>query len=390
MAITLRRLPVRARQACRGAHPTGIATGVLALILAACAAPGQPTSGAPPALYVANSRDGTISRLDGVTGRPLGPALPAGAAPWQIAPGPDGSLLVASGLLPRTGELTLVARSWRGWTTRVVPLGATPRDAALAGDGGRYAVVAYHVPDDGLAAPPGHCRLALVDALAGRVERTHALCVGREWLAALAFENGSATPVAFLGVRDAARDIVAGRSIGRDRIVAVDAAGGTLLAALALAGPPSSLTLAPAPGKVGARLYCVESLSGAEYEPGMPFRGRLLGLNPETLEVETVRPLGFKPARLAVAPDGDRAYALHEHAVMRLDLAGGGDALLTNLPEPGAGLAVTHDRVYVSDFYGGQLWALDRHPEGRVTAIPVGRHPTAIMLGPFGAPGRAR
>ena len=45
-------------------------------------------------LYVANGRDGTVTRLDAGSGRVLGPPLPAGPAPAQVVAGPGGALLV--------------------------------------------------------------------------------------------------------------------------------------------------------------------------------------------------------------------------------------------------------------------------------------------------------
>ena len=110
-------------------------------------------------------------------------------------------------------------------------------------------------------------------------------------------------------------------------------------------------------------------------------------MNPDTVVVESVRSLGAVPVRLAVAPDGDQAYALYDQDVLRLDLVGqgGADARLALLPEPGQGLAVTRDRVYVSLFFGNAVGALERRTEGQARGwrtVPVGRHPTAVVLGP--------
>jgi hypothetical protein len=336
-------------------------------------------------LYVANSRDGTVTRLDAASGRAYGSGLPAGPAPWQLATGPAGRLVALSGLSGRRGEVTHVAPGPAGWSTTAVRLGEHAQDALLAGDGGRYAAVAYHVPDDGQTASTGHCRVALIDVLAGRVERTTAPCAEGEWLSGVALANGEAGagPTAYVGLWDApTRSATA--SPRRGRIVALDAASGRLRAAFPLAGAPSGLTVGPAPGGVGARLYAVESSAGPEREPGYTSSGRLLGLNPDTLVVESVRPLGVVPVRLAVAPDGYQAYALHDQDVLRLDLVGQADARLVMLPEPGQGLAVTRDRVYVSLFFENALWVLDRHKEGQARSwrmVPVGRHPTAVVLG---------
>jgi hypothetical protein len=127
-------------------------------------------------------------------------------------------------------------------------------------------------------------------------------------------------------------------------------------------------------------LYAVEALSGPEDEPPSAYRGRLLGLDPTTLEVQSEWPLTFAPDRFAVAPDGDHAYALHDGAVVHLDLATGVQARLALLPERGLGLAVTAERVYVSNPYGSEVWAVDRRGGRRVKTIPVGRHPTELVL----------
>ena len=89
----------------------------------------------------------------------------------------------------------------------------------------------------------------------------------------------------------------------------------------------------------------------------------MLGLHPTTLEVESERRLDFVPARLVVAPDGDVAYALHDHRLTRLGLAGGPDRSVA-LPERGLALAVGRDRVYVSSASSGEVWAF-RRPDGR-------------------------
>jgi hypothetical protein len=53
---------------------------LIALLPVACAPPVRGPSGSAPALYVANGLDGTVTRLDTVRGRALGPPLPAGPA----------------------------------------------------------------------------------------------------------------------------------------------------------------------------------------------------------------------------------------------------------------------------------------------------------------------
>ena len=147
---------------------------------------------------------------------------------------------------------------------------------------------------------------------------------------------------------------------------------GAPIALLPLAGVPVLLAAGPAPGRLGRRLYAVERLSGPEDEPPATAGARLLGLHPTTLEVESERRLGFVPTRLVVAPDGDAAYALHDHRLTRLGLDGGPDWSVA-LPERGLALAVTRDRVYVSSAYGPELWAVRRRDGRLVATIRVGQ-----------------
>ena len=77
-------------------RPAAALAPALAAVLAACAPPSDRAAGARSVLHVASSVDGTVAQLDAGTGRPLGPPLPAGPLPWQLARGPDGSLLALS------------------------------------------------------------------------------------------------------------------------------------------------------------------------------------------------------------------------------------------------------------------------------------------------------
>jgi len=92
-------LPVRTTRPLRRRALGGRLARMAALLAApgpaACAGPGAPArTGSAGLLYVANGGDGTVSRLDPQSGRPVGPPLPAGPAPAQLAPGPGGTLLV--------------------------------------------------------------------------------------------------------------------------------------------------------------------------------------------------------------------------------------------------------------------------------------------------------
>jgi DNA-binding beta-propeller fold protein YncE len=363
------------------------ATALLAAVLAACAAPQQPVAGVPDALYVANGHDGTVSQLDSATGRPLGPPLPAGPSPWRIAPGADGSLLALSIAQPHGGHVTHVRRSGRGWEARQVAVEYLTRDAFVAGDGGRYVAIAYRASGAGAASSPANCRLALLDTVAGTVTRTYPVCAAHESLAGLAFENGPAGPVAYLGVHGWASPEAGGPgggpSGGPGRVIAIDAGSGAVQAVLFVAGAPTHLTLAPAPGRTTTRLYCLVTVEDQTHDPPIAYHARLLGLNPASLDVESERPLGFWPRRLVVAPDGDHVYALLERSVVRLALADPSGAGTLAVPLPGIGfdLAVTRDRLYVSNAFGSELWAFDRRRNWPARPVPVGHHPMGMAFG---------
>ena len=341
-------------------------------------------------LYVANSRDGTLTPLAAASGQPAGPPLPGGPAPAQITAGPAGHLLVAAAAPGADGPLTHVAADGPARRARPLPLGEPAEDAYLAGAGGPAAVVAYHRPRPpaGAAAAP-RCRLALVDARAGAVARTHTICGARERVTGLAFAEGPAGPVAYVGLQASAPDAGAGAGPpggpggsagGEHRVVALDAVRGVPLAVRPTAGVPSLLVLAPAGERDGTRLYAVETLAGPEDDPPRPARGRLLLLDPATLEVERQWPHDYRPAGLAVAPDGGRAYLLLEATVRTLDLATGADRLLARLPERALGLAVTRDRVYAVGPDGPGVWALRRRDGRLLATLPVGRGPVALAL----------
>jgi hypothetical protein len=352
-----------------------------------CTAPGGGASGAPPSLYVLNGQDATITRLDGGTGRPMGSLAPAGLHPIGIAPGPNGSVVVLSGVPGQAPGLTYVAPGGNtgGWTQRHLSLEGAARGAMLAGDGVRYAAVVYDQPGAGATEATGtRCRLALVDVAAWRVERIHTVCGAREVINGLALEHGAAGPIAYVaswGWHDGDGPGPAWSGRG-GRIVALEARSGAVLASVHLPGSPAPLTLGPAPDGLGQRLYCVEATPGPESEYVATGGWRLLGLNPATLDVERQLQVAYLPRRLAVAPDGNHLYTLDAGGttVLHHDLSTGRQRTLARLRGEGASLAVTATDVYVPNLYGSEVWALDRRT-GHTRATPVGRRPTAIVAG---------
>jgi DNA-binding beta-propeller fold protein YncE len=360
--------------------------------LAGCGAPdaGRAAPGGPR-LYVANAVDGTVTPLDGRTLRAAGPALPAGVLPGQVVPGPDGSLLVRSFAPSPTGRLTHIARAGAGgraWAARPVPLEAGARDVWLAGAGRRYAAVAYLAPDP--ATGRLRCRVALVDARLGTVQPAHTVGVDLARITGLALDGGpedAATPLAYLGALQRSGRSRGGPPEGEDGdgrslLLSVDPATGAVGAARPLAGAPSDLVMAPAPDRVGTRLYAAEAPPGPD-APGGASRGRVLRLDPVTLDVEGEYRLPSRPVALAVAPDGEQAYALTADglALTRVDLRTGAQQRLAWLRDTGTALAVDDARVYVPNAWGDEVWVYDRRSARPLPPVRVGHYPVAVAVG---------
>ena len=200
-------------------------TLLLALSLAGCAARGRGAAGVPARLYVANARDGTVSQLDAGSGRAIGPPIPAGTAPAQVVASASGGLLVVPAAVPADGALVHLSRSGTGWVQRPVALEPGASGVLAAGDGGRRAAVAYHVPEPGQSPSQRRCRLAVVDLDAGAVEHRHGPCGAGEHAVSLALDAGPAGPVAYLGLVREAAGAAGPPGPGAGRVLAVDAGG---------------------------------------------------------------------------------------------------------------------------------------------------------------------
>src|SRR5262249_24994693 len=150
-----------------------------------------------------------------------------------------------------------------------------------------------------------------------------AVCAARELVSGVAVGPGPSGPLVYLTVRGEAPP--GAGPPGPGRVVALHPEPGAPAAVLRLAGTPTRLAAGPAPGGLGRRLSVVEALATPEPDPPAPYRGRLLGLDPATLQPGADLPLAVDvaPGGLAIAPDGADAYALLGGTVLRLDLASG-------------------------------------------------------------------
>jgi len=215
------------------------------------------------------------------------------------------------------------------------------------------------------------------------------VCAGDVVVIGLALEDGPAGPIAYLAVLGPAPPAPAAGAAGpaaasRSRIVAVHAQTGAVVATLPVAGEPRHLVLASGPGRDGRRLYAVEAPSWEWDEAPTTATGRLLGLDPVTLAIESEQRLSPLPAHLAVAPDGEHAYALTGPWLTHVALGTGAQRLLASLPRAATSLAVTDARVYVADVSGDEVWAVDRRGGRLVQTILVGRHPVHLAVASAG------
>ncbi len=374
-----------------------VAVAVLVVLAAVGCAPPDRGASAPGArLYVVNGADASVSLVDPGSGRGLG-TVPAPPGTQQVVPGRVGSDEALLTLAAPAGALTRLRRSVQddAWASQPVALepGAVAR--VIAGDGERHAAAAYALPSERAGRPGPTCRLALIGLADAAVERTLPVCAGeRDSAQALALARGPDGPIAYVALW---REATPGGGPGSGRLAAVHPATGAVLASAPLPGIPEQLLLAPAPEGPGRRLYAVAAVPTAEAsQDGAAGAGalaaeaaewRLTGLDPATLHVESEQRLPYRPLWLGVAPDGRRAFAvagptslLTPSVVLRVDLLGGGAALLREAPGRVIGLAVTDDRLFLADPEGDRLWATD-HRGRQARTVRVGRHPIAVALG---------
>jgi len=378
----------------------GCAFAVLwGLALAGCARASEGSRVGGPVLYVANSRDGTLTRIDTADGHVLGPPLPAGSAPWQLAVGPAGAVLVQPVAPGPDAPLTHVGPPAVGGRAHPLPLEPGARSALLAG-GGRYAAVAYRAAAAPATESDGRCRVVQVELARGHPGPARDVCAGRDSVVGLAASSDGALVYLALWHRPDTAQACDGPT--GSRVVALRLATGALVATAPLEGLPGPLLLAPGPGGGGQRLYAAEALPGPDLalpgeapgecawaSYGKRFEGarawRVRALDGTTLAPEGEHTVPYPPRALAATPDGGDAFVLAGRAaLLRLDPAGGPARLFATLPDRAVGLAATDDQVFTLDPFGDRVWRLDRTRGRPLRAIPTGRSPLGLVLAPAG------
>ena len=358
-----------------------------ATLLAACGPATVPERTPSERLLVANAHDGTLTTIDPHRVAVTSSSIPVGSAPWQVAEGPAGSLVVLSSSVEHVGHLVHVkppARFGGPWQIGRIPTGLRVRSGHLAADGHRFAVVAYSQAAAPGAEPPQHafCGIEVVDLIAGRVTGTHGVCAaGREVVTGLALTSGPAGTVAIVGVYSTPAETPRRADGLNHRLIAVAVGTGHLLASVFVAGAPSNLSLAHDPATSALRLYAVLAPPDLPADARLD-RSRLLLLDPDTLAPSRHLELAFFPTRLTFSADGTAAYALDDTgtALVYVDLTSGSHRRLTDLPSRSTSLAFASGALYVPHSYGTSLWRVDPHTGTITHTVPVGRHPTTVAL----------
>jgi len=357
--------------------------GVALVVLAGCGPAGNDSGVVTSRLYVADAAGGSVSVLDATTGRHTGSPVIVGASPGQMATGPAGSVVILPAardgahallhLVPRQPH-TMRGRFRLEWTTGIAPLGEPVREALLAADGGRHAAVVHHLPlseHEGAA----RCQLLIIDLHDGRVVRTQPVCGAHERTVGLALEETPTGPAVYLAIEEAGP--VSLSELTRGRVVALNGSG-SATASSRLCGVPTQLALGPRSDGLERLLYVVETRSGQNMEPPLPYDGRLLRLSPHTLQPEAEATLDVMPTRLTVGPR-DAVYLLAGDVLTSMEPANGRVNWSLRLPARGIALAVAAETVYVASAYEGRLWRVDGRTGRHLDTAVVNARPSALL-----------
>ena len=156
-------------------------------------------------------------------------------------------------------------------------------------------------PQPGSAADGAHCALLVADLLSGEASTAPGPCRAHERVRSVALDpgglDGDGPPAgfAYLGLEDTRSEA----EYGAGRLVLLALPSRTVVASLALSGTPIDLRLAPRGRGAPPALYLLERSGGAGGVVPAPERGRVLVLDPLTLDVLGEHPLDGPASRLA-------------------------------------------------------------------------------------------
>ncbi|MGH2354316.1 MAG: hypothetical protein ACRDJN_22145, partial [Chloroflexota bacterium] len=356
------------------------------------APPGQGAAGRGATLVVGIASPASVAWLDDGPGR-HGSAL--AGLPEQIAAGPGGSVVALTAGSAGGGrrELEVVApRRAAEYHAAGLSLGGleTSGVAWLAADGRRYAVVAYQRrrgahPPAGTASPTdgARCPLLVVDLLVRESVSATAPCRAGERVRSLALEPGGGLhrdgPLpavhAYVGLEGSPYE----RENGAGRLVVLALPSGAVVGSLALSGTPADLRLASSSRGAPAALYVLEQSGGAGDSVPTPEWGRVLVVDPLTLDVRGQHALSAHASRLVPASDGQSVFLVHHDIVQRLDLPTGKLRQIARLPGRVVAAEILGDRLYLASPEARALWVLDTRTGYRRPDLRLAGHPVSLV-----------
>jgi hypothetical protein len=370
----------------------GLGLTLLTLPASACAPPGQGAAGRDGTVEVGVARPAAVAWLAAGPGRP-GAAL--AGLPEQLGAGPGDSVVALTADPAGGGRVSVEVVRPRG-AAGAPPAGQplarleTSGLARLATDGRRSAAVLYQQRTDGRApagtAPGpegGRCRLLWIDLVRRDSRPAPGPCRPGEHLRALALEpagdrDGERTPAAFAFV--GLEGTSGGSENGPGRVVMVALPAGAVVGSRTLGGTPVDLRLAAGGAGAPAGLFVLEQSGGAGGLVPTAEQGRVLVLDPLTLDVLSEHPLNAPAARLLPAPDGRSVLLVHQDTVRRLDLTSGKELLMVRLPGRVVAAELLGDRLYLGSPEAHALFVVDprtglRQPDRPLPGPPISLAP---------------
>jgi hypothetical protein len=375
---------------------------VLTLYASACAPPSQGAAGRGAGLAVGIANPPSVELLDDRYRRHRSALA---GSPVQLAAGPGGGVVALSAASAGGGRPELAVSATGGASNghaagrRLAGLD-TSGIAQLATDGQRYAVVAYErrqgdQPAGGTASRADRCALLLVDLTVGEPVSAALPCGGEESVRSLALEPagdaGGAGVVKGDGSQPAIYAYVglegtrSGSENGPGRLAIVALPSGAVVGSLPLAGTPVDLRLGARSRGEPAALYVLEQSGGAGGIVPTPERGRVVVLDPLTLEVLGEHTLSGHASRLVSTSDGRSAFLVQQDTVQRLDLTTGQVRQIARLPRRVVAAEIRGDRLYLGSPEAQVLWVLDARTGHRQPDVRVPGHPVSLALAMPGA-----
>jgi YVTN family beta-propeller protein len=263
-------------------HRFSVSLRGMAALAAVCASTcfGVPRASAAPLLWAVNANEGTVSTIEGTTGRTVGLPIETGAGPRSIAITPDGQRAYVANA---ADESVTVVQTGLRIPIATIELSGPAEQVAISADGAK----AYVTTGSGDG-------VAVIDTTTNTVERTIPLGATTSAVAtdSIAPFGGSPDEFAYVGV-------------GSEEVQAINPARGTLInVPIDVGGVAKAIAFTPD----GKTAYVAAGTEVTAIANGQVV-GRI--------------PLGTMASGLTVSPDGSRVYATSaaEETIITIDTA---------------------------------------------------------------------